>query len=254
MKNYEKFKELYDEIDVLINNNVRASSEEFKAWSSKVKRFLINYYGQDSYEYKDFTNRRFSLSVCLPDTPSSKFIEACIKDLKVTKNVFKDYLEEMNKEEEIPKVENKDCEEVFIVHGHDGELKEAMARMLEKQGIKPIILSEQANKGQTIIEKIEEYSNVGAAIILFTGDDEGKEKEKNGNTYLARARQNVVFEAGYFVAKLGRNNVVIIKEDGVEIPGDLSGMVYTDKQDWKTGTLKELKSIGYKVDFNKLFE
>ena len=47
-------------------------------------------------------------------------------------------------------------EKVFIVHGHDGELKQAVARIIEKQGIEAIILSEQANKGRTIIEKFED--------------------------------------------------------------------------------------------------
>lgn len=42
---------------------------------------------------------------------------------------------------------------MFIVHGHDSELKEKVARRLEQQGIEAIILSEQANRGRTIIEK-----------------------------------------------------------------------------------------------------
>lgn len=126
-----------------------------------------------------------------------------------------------------------------------------MARIIEKQGIEAVILSEQANGGKTIIEKIEENSDVGAAICLFTGDDYGRAKDATSENL--RARQNVVFEAGYFMGKLGRGNVILIASPDIEIPSDLQGVVYTNKDMWQTDVLRELKAIGYNVDFNKLF-
>lgn len=140
---------------------------------------------------------------------------------------------------------------VFIVHGHDEELKESVARIIEKQGIKAIILSEQANKGRTIIEKFEDYSDVGGAICLFTADDYGRAKKDSSDT--PRARQNVVLETGYFMGKLGRDHVAILADKVIEMPSDLSGVVYTDTVNWKIDLLKELKAMGYTVDFNKLF-
>ena len=140
---------------------------------------------------------------------------------------------------------------VFIVHGHDGELKEKVARRLEQQGIEVIILSEQANRGRTIIEKIEAYSDVHVAIALFTQDDIGMAKEEKENEKY-RARQNVVFEAGYFMGYLGRENVIMVAEENVEIPGDLSGMVYTTKENWEIEMLKDLNAAGMKIDMNKL--
>lgn len=67
-----------------------------------------------------------------------------------------------------------------------------------------------------------------------------------------RARQNVVFEAGYFMGYLGRENVIMITEENLEIPWDLSGMVYTTKDNWKFEMLKELNAAGMKIDMNKL--
>ena len=75
-------------------------------------------------------------------------------------------------------------------------------------------------------------------------------KKKETEKY--RARQNVVFEAGYFVGYLGRENVIMIAEENLEIPGDLSGMVYTTKDNWEFEMLKELKAAGMKIDMNKL--
>lgn len=140
---------------------------------------------------------------------------------------------------------------VFIVHGHNEALKQEVARMVEKQGLEAIILSEQVNRGKTIIEKFEEHSDVGAAICLFTGDDYGKAKDATSENL--RARQNVVFEAGYFMGKLGRENVVLIANPDIEIPSDLKGVVYTNEKSWQIDVLKELKAIGYAIDLNKLF-
>lgn len=140
---------------------------------------------------------------------------------------------------------------IFIVHGHDGMLQQSVARIVEKQGIEAIILSEQANQGRTIIEKFESNSDVGGAICLFTADDVGKAKDTSSES--ARARQNVVLETGYFMGKLGRDHVVILADSGVEIPSDLSGVVYTNTSNWKIDLLKELKAMGYEVDFNRLF-
>ena len=139
---------------------------------------------------------------------------------------------------------------IFIVHGHNGELKEAIARLIERQGIEAIILHEQANLGNTIIEKFERNSDVGAAICLFTADDVGRAKADN--TERKRARQNVVFEAGYFIGKLGRKNVVIIADPGVEIPSDMQGIVCTGSENWQFSVLKELKAMGFNIDYNKL--
>ena len=111
-------------------------------------------------------------------------------------------------------------------------------------------MSEQANKGRTIIEKFEDYSDVGGAICLFTADDYGR--AKNDTTDNIRARQNVVLETGYFMGKLGRENVVLLADKGIEMPSDLSGVVYTDTTSWQFDLLKELSAIGYKVDLNKL--
>jgi len=167
-----------------------------------------------------------------------------------------DLLKSEIKEQVVDKVEKFDTnniDNVFIVHGHDVAVRQSVARVIEKLGLKPIILHEQPNNGKTIIEKFEKHSDVGFAIILMTNDDEGKSKSeielKN------RARQNVILELGYFIGKLGRERVLPLHSEGVELPSDIHGLLYIpiDKADnWKFAIVKELKSVGYKVDANKL--
>ena len=70
---------------------------------------------------------------------------------------------------------------------------------------------------------------------------------------MARARQNVVFEHGYLISKLGRNNVCALVKDSVEVPNDISGIVYIPLDNnggWKIPLAKEMKSSGYEIDFN----
>ena len=185
-------------------------------------------------------------------TPHDRFVKACQDGLRSTKAIFKTYLEEMDEpiDETPASLVNINFDNVFIVHGHDGELKYAVARLVEKQGLNAIILSEQANKGKTIIEKFEENSDASGAICLFTADDLGHSNSDIEEK--ARARQNVVFETGYFMGKLGREKIVIIAENGVELPSDMQGIVYTDKRNWEIDVLRELKAMGYLIDYNKL--
>ena len=54
-------------------------------------------------------------------------------------------------------------------------------------------------------------------------------------------------------AKLGRNKVIALVEKGIEIPGDLSGIVYISLEDenWKMQVMRELNSGGLEIDWTK---
>jgi len=142
---------------------------------------------------------------------------------------------------------------VFIVHGRDETLLQQTARFIEKLDVDPIILFEQPGKGYTIIEKLEEYSNVNFAIILFTPDDVGK--LANEEDFKPRARQNVVLELGFFIGKIGRSNVAVIYDESIEMPSDYRGVEYIKidpEGAWKLSLAKEIKESGIKIDMNKI--
>lgn len=143
---------------------------------------------------------------------------------------------------------------VFIVHGHNEEYIQKVARFLEKLECEPIILKEQANSGRTIIEKFEDLSNAAYGVVLYTACDKGS--VNNDNSELKpRARQNVIFEHGYLFAKLGRERVCALVEEGVEIPSDLAGVLYVhidDADAWKFKLAKEMRSVGIDIDMNKI--
>lgn len=264
MTDYERFKKIYDDIDVLIEHRVRTSSQEFISWKTRAERFLRTHYGENSKEVVDFRNTHFSLMIYTFNETESDYIEACKSGLLTSKAVFGVYLDELKEKDSVQdnkamRINNVRPNKIFIVHGHDDALKQEVARIVEKQGLEAVILSEQANHGKTIIEKFEENTDVGAAICLFTGDDYGRaikddkgEETKPANDRL-RARQNVVFEAGCFMGKLGRENVILIANPEIELPSDLQGVVYTNDKSWQIDVLKELREIGYTIDFNRVF-
>ena len=146
-----------------------------------------------------------------------------------------------------------DKSKIFIVHGHDNEAKLEVARFVEKIGFTPIILHEQASGSKTIIEKIEAYSDVGFGVVLYTPCDVGA-INVDTPSLRGRARQNVVFEHGFLIGKLGRKNVCPLVKGDVETPNDISGIVYTsmDSGSWQIELAKELRAAGYPVDMNKV--
>lgn len=146
-----------------------------------------------------------------------------------------------------------DRNKIFVVHGHDNEAKLEVARFVERIGFEPIILHEQASGSKTIIEKIEAYSDVGFGVVIYTPCDVGA-KSSDATNLNGRARQNVVFEHGFLIGKLGRPNVCPLVKGSVETPNDISGIVYTsmDNTNWQLELAKELREAGYAVDMNKV--
>lgn len=143
--------------------------------------------------------------------------------------------------------------DVFMIHGHNAAVKETVARFIERLGLKPIILHEQPNRGNTIIEKFELHAEVAFAIALVTGDDEAREAGSDKGCR-RRARQNVIFEFGFFIGKLGRAHVCALVEEGVDIPSDYQGVVYIPLDgdgNWKLLLVRELKVAGFDVDANR---
>lgn len=125
-----------------------------------------------------------------------------------------------------------------------------------KLGLEPIVLARQPNEGDTIIEKFEKNSSkADYAIILLTADDKGK--AKNDKKYQLRARQNVIFEMGYFRAKLGKKNLCYMYEEEVELPSDIVGIGYVAvKSDdkWQYELAHELQKCGFNILLDNLLK
>lgn len=151
---------------------------------------------------------------------------------------------------------SKDSKKVFIVHGHDKLLLNETENFVRCLGLEPIILFKEADKGKTIIEKIEEFSEQACyAIILYSSCDIGYPKDHK-EIARPRARQNVIFEHGYMMALLGRENIcALLENDDIETPGDISGVIYVAHDEngiWKLRIAKNMSAVGINVDLNRV--
>lgn len=154
-------------------------------------------------------------------------------------------------DESLSPVVARNKRKVFIVHGRDDLAKYEVSRFIEGLGLEAIILHEQANAGMTIIEKIERYTNdADFALVLYTPCDQGRGYHEKQESPKDRARQNVVFEHGYLMAKLGRENVCALVKGVIETPNDINGVVYVPLDQlgaWKGEVVKELRACGYRI-------
>ncbi|MCC7421740.1 MAG: nucleotide-binding protein [Planctomycetaceae bacterium] len=149
-------------------------------------------------------------------------------------------------------------ERVFIVHAHDGDMKNEVARVIRCLGLTEVILEEQPNSGRTILQKFKDHSDVGFAVVLLSGDDKGypiKHNKRRPRPRL-RARQNVIFELGYFIGRLQPSCVFALKESAViEIPSDLLAFgysTYEPRGTWRNQLVSELRAAGYSVSSDDL--
>lgn len=99
---------------------------------------------------------------------------------------------------------------VFLGFGKNRKMMESVQEALRNKGFEVVVLEDCADHSQTVIEKLEEFGTVDKAVMICSGDD--NIKPWGSRITKKYPRQNVVFEIGYFAAKLGRHNVVIITD------------------------------------------
>lgn len=224
--------------------------DNYKAFKSKTKLFTDRFL-RDYPLYQDITkslSSRYSISAT----------ENIIQYLNTIKQdaFFVESFDEVPDKQDDAVVTTSATEskskKVFIVHGHDTSTLESVALFLYQIGCEPLIVKNEASGGLTLIDKIVQYAQEAAfAIVLYTACDEGRLKESS--EFQNRARQNVVFEHDYLIAKLKRKNVIALVEYGVETPGDVQGVVYVSMSadDWRQQIVKEMQAAGLVVDVTK---
>lgn len=234
--------------------------DSHQAWEITTQEYLKKCFGSDSgnvtnFPYRDvgiitsgMTEAYFEKNRAEELNRQLKLLDACIEQLEAEVEHAPHDKEEWSLEE------RPTGNDVFLVHGRDQALRETVARFLERLGLNVTVLHEMPDQGRTVIEKFEHYSNVGFAIVLLTGDDRGGLKETSAAEYQLRARQNVLFELGFFVGRLGRQRVCALREEGVEVPSDYHGVVYVPIDPagyWKLTLAREMKAAGLPVDLNR---
>lgn len=212
--------------------------DEFVKWKQKIKCELIAIPHSDSYiaSTLELVNIRYD------GLNDKRYFMELTGALEAIRDNIDRYYTEGNS------IDEPSGKKVFIVHGHDETVRDKVELFLHRIGLQPVILCNQPDEGHTIIEKNQKNTDVSFAIVLYTGCDVGK--LKTDTELRPRARQNVVFEHGYLINKLGRKRVVALVEDDVETPSDMSGVLYISLSDteWKQRVLREMEICGLRFD------
>ena len=223
-------------------------SLEFQKWRRGIRSVIADTFGARSPHVRDFAHVIDFYSHWTGLEKAKVVLKSMLEEIE-------EYWEDKDQVPSSSKAQRKkqpSPKEIFVIHGRDNEAKETVARFLQNLDLTPVILHEQPNQGQTIIEKFERNAQVGFAVALLTPDDVGalKNEEKK---LKPRARQNVVFELGYFLGRLGRERVCALTKGNVELPSDYDGVAYISLDDggWKMNLIRELKNVGFDVDANK---
>ena len=261
---------LLEQIDELANLN--AEDSRFKLWRKQAQALLDHALGEHSQQAHDFGWISYEPLVYAdddlgygwgdghPQHHNEEFtsgLQSAKEHLLSIRAEVEKYFE--SKDESTPAKGGRVRtigRQVFVVHGHDTELLLKVKEFLREIHLDPIVLREQPNQGRTIIEKFENFSDVGFAIALLTSDDLVLH-DGGGSSREYRARQNVVLELGYFMGALGRSRVAVLCDKNVARPGDIDGMVYaTTESDasWQLSIARELHAAGYEVDLNRLLD
>ncbi|MBQ9292032.1 MAG: nucleotide-binding protein [Campylobacter sp.] len=154
--------------------------------------------------------------------------------------------------------------QLFIVYGHDKNAKEQLEHSLAKLEVATKQVTNDT--GMTIIEALEQaISTIHAGIILLTPDDicipeadYNKHRDSLDGYIHKRARQNVILEMGMVMARLGRDNTIILHKEGVELPSDIEGVFRIDFKEHIKETIptliKRLEHCGFELDKDKILK
>jgi len=233
-----------------IKNIINTLPDSFQIYKDKIKYLepgiRKRQFGSKQYEGNDFGNIFTKLEILIPEL---------IEELEVNGMYL---LDNSSENDNLNKISNNKMKntKIFIVHGHNKEMLEKVENLIYKIKLDPIILNNQLNQSDTIIEKLEANSDVHFAIVILSKDDYGYSLKDGESKRKYRARQNVIFELGYFFGKLGRKRTTILMEDNdnFEIMSDNLGIAYISYSDskWEINIAHELNNAGFNVDYSNI--
>jgi len=140
-------------------------------------------------------------------------------------DMYRGYSQEIEVNDEQITFMKPTSNKVFIVHGHGEAILNELRDFLKESGIKPVILSDEPDKGKMVMEKFEYYAGYSGFTFVIMTKDDLVTVMKDEKTY-KQGRPNVFFELGWFCGRYGRRDRIrILKEKGAKIPSDLSGIL-----------------------------
>ena len=253
-------------LDAIPNlQKLRHGSPKFEKWRRDARVTITNTFNESSTQEKEFNDIAYSPFVYYSGMSDSEYQKSYFSGLESAAVMLESMIDEVDEFWEDESQHEKsfgtsknshrsNTNQVFVIHGRDLGARDTVARLLEDLDLEVIIMQEQPDEGRTVIEKFEQYAKADFAVALFTPDDLGSPID---GELQPRARQNVIFEFGYFIGRFGRDRVRALVKGNPEIPSDYSGVMYIKLDEsgaWRMTLIRELKSAGFDIDANRAFE
>ncbi len=148
---------------------------------------------------------------------------------------------------------------VFVISGSDEEMKKAVTKALTKLWLTPIVLCEEPGHGKKIVDQSADYADVNFVVVLLSPDEYAYAKTDEHSKRKLRPQQDVIFELGFVLGKLGKDKVMVLfrESDTFEVPtifASLKVTAFDDRDSWKLALLRELASSGYVVDGDRILK
>lgn len=151
---------------------------------------------------------------------------------------------------------------VLIVSGTDDAMKQALSKALGKLLLVPVVLCEEPGHGRKIVERFNaDYSDIGLAVILLSPDDYVYSKTEQPTKRKLKPRQDVTFELGYLLGKLGNEKVLVLYRESekgeFEVNTDFEGIntaPFDALDSWKLALLRALADSGYQVESDRILK
>jgi hypothetical protein len=178
-----------------------ADADAVETWILRTQHWVDQSFGENSSKANDFTSAGpMSMRVNDAAWNARELLRDKLNVLRAYTHIMAETvaMDEASAPQAHSQRAGTASKKVFVVHGHDNGVKETVARFLQKVGLEPVILHEQANVGRTIIEKFEAHADVAFAVVLLTPDDRGGTAWDPVEKYTPRARQNVMRSSDTF--------------------------------------------------------
>ena len=149
---------------------------------------------------------------------------------------------------------------IIVVTGSDEEMNQALNVALTKLSIVPVVLCEEPSQGKKIVENFSrDYADIAFAVVSLFPDDFGYAKNEAATKRKLRPKQDVIFELGFLLGKLGKGNVLVFFREcaNFEIPSDFEGIKLTafdDRDSWKLALIRELSNRGLAVEGSRILK
>ena len=147
---------------------------------------------------------------------------------------------------------------IFVVSGEDTEMQQALTGALSKLELVPVVLCEEPSQGRKIVERYTDYADVGFAVVLLSPDDYVYGRNEAPSKRRLRTVQNVDFQLGFLLGKLGKDNVLVFFREcgGFEVPSfeGVKTCAFDDRGSWKLSLIRELTNCGFKVDADRILK